>query len=83
MAKNRTHIIRVSNCSQQLIRLQVRPPGGDFYMHEQQISLNPGQEAVLPKDHLIASQIKNLQARQMLRMLYDSESVEDRELLAY
>lgn len=79
MSKKRTHTVRLLNTSQQLIKLQVKPPDGDFYLHEQQVSLRSGQDVLLPKDHLRPEQIKNLQARGALKMVYDSEAVEERE----
>lgn len=79
MSKKRTHVVRLLNISQQLLRLQVKPPAGDFFLHEQQVCLRPGQDAMLPKDHLRPEQIKNLQARGVLRVVYDSEAVAERE----
>lgn len=73
MAKKNTEVIRLFNCSRQLLKLQVRPPGGDFYLHEQQVSLRPGQTVLLPKDHLIQDQVSNLQSRGMLKVIFDSE----------
>lgn len=67
-------MLRIYNCSKQLIPLQVRPPGGDFYTSEQQVRLAPGGDVLLPKTHLRQEQIENLQKRRMIRILYDSES---------
>ncbi len=68
-----TDLIKIYNTSKQAVRLQLRPPGGDFYATEQQVSVNPGQVVTLPKSHLIQEQVDNLQRRQMLRVLYDGE----------
>jgi hypothetical protein len=79
MAKQKTHVVRIYNNSQQMIALQVRAPGGDFYKNEQQVRLSPGQDALLPKNFLLNEQIKNLVARGMLKVTYDSELLEDQE----
>ena len=65
--------IKVYNTSAQLIRLQLRPPGGEFYSTEQQVGINPGQVVTLPASHVLREQIENLQRRQMLQILFDSE----------
>jgi hypothetical protein len=65
--------IKIYNTSSQLIRLQLRPPGGEFYSTEQQVGIAPGQVVSLPKSHVLQEQVENLQRRQMLRVLYDSE----------
>jgi len=65
--------IKIYNTSSQLIRLQLRPPGGEFYSTEQQVAIAPGQVVSLPKSHVLQEQVENLQRRQMLRVLYDSE----------
>lgn len=67
------HQIRIYNCSKQLIPLQARTPGGDFYTSEQQIRISPGQDVLLPKAYLRADQIENLQKRGMIKVLHDSE----------
>ena len=77
MSKNKTHVMRVLNISQQLINIHVKPPQGDFYRHEQQVSLRPGQDALLPKDHLRQDQVNNLRARKVIRVIYDSEVAEE------
>ena len=79
MSKKRTHTQRLLNNSRQLVKLQVKPPLGDFYLHEQQVSLRPGQTALLPKDHLRPEQITNLQARGILKVVYDSETAAELE----
>ena len=65
--------IRIYNRSKQMIPLQARVPGGDFYTSEQQIRLNPGQDALVPKSHLLMDQVQNLQKRGMIQIYYDSD----------
>lgn len=72
MAKQRTEFIRLSNRSTQTIPIQAKPPGGDFYLHEQQIHLRPGKSVVLPRDHVLNDQIVNLVARGYLRITADA-----------
>lgn len=79
MAKQKSHVVRIYNCSKQMIPLQVRAPGSDFYSNEQQVRIEPGKDALLPKSHLRDGQIKNLQARRMIKVVYDSEVREERE----
>lgn len=73
--KPTAHVIRLMNISKQMIPLQVRPPQGDFYLHEQQVRINPGATVMLPKNHLRSDQLQNLQSRRMIRVIYDSEAV--------
>lgn len=70
----KTAVIRVYNCSKQLIPLQVRAPGSDFFTNEQQVRLEPGKDVVLPKSHLRGDQIENLQKRRLIQVIYDSEA---------
>jgi hypothetical protein len=70
----KTEIVRIYNCSPQLIQLQVRPPGSDFYRNEQQARIGPGRDVLLPKSHLMPEQISNLQKRGMIKVIYDSEA---------
>lgn len=73
-AKKKTAVVRIYNCSKQLIPLQVRAPGSDFFTNEQQVRLEPGKDVVLPKSHLRADQIENLQKRRLIKVVYDSET---------
>lgn len=59
-----------------MIPLQVRAPGSEFYSNEQQVRIKPGGDVSLPKSHIREDQIKNLQARRMIRVVYDSEKHE-------
>ena len=72
-AKTKSGIIRVYNCSKQMISLQVKAPNGDFYTGEQQIRLNPGKDVTLPKSHVRTEQIENLQKKRMIKVIYDKE----------
>lgn len=72
--KQKSGTIRLYNSSKQALRLQVRPPGGDFYTSEQQVTLNPGKQISLIKSHLNMEQVLNLQKRSMLRVVHDSEA---------
>ncbi len=76
MAKKRVKsaVVRIYNKSRQMIPLQIRAPGGDFYASEQQVRLRPGKDALLPKSHLMMDQILNLQQKRMIRVIYDSET---------
>jgi hypothetical protein len=62
-----------------MIPLQARAPGSDFYSNEQQIRLMPGKDVSLPKSYLRKDQIDNLKARRMIKVLHDSEELEQRE----
>jgi hypothetical protein len=79
MSKSKTRVVRVYNNSKQMIPLQVRIPGSEFYTGESQVRLDPGQEALLPFNHLRADQIDNLKRRGMIKILYDSQTAEDHE----
>jgi hypothetical protein len=75
MAKKiKSAVVRIYNCSKQMIPLQLRAPGSDFFTNEQQIRLGPGKDVVLPKTHVRDDQIQNLQKRRMLKVVYDSEA---------
>ena len=77
--KKRSHVVRIYNSSRQMIPIQVRTPGSDFYSNEQQIRLAPGQDTLLPKSHLRAEQIQNLKARGFIKVIYDSEEQAERD----
>ena len=61
-------LVKIYNKGKQAIRLQVRPPGGDFYKIEQQIAVNVGKSVILPKSHLLWEQVENLQKSGFLRV---------------
>jgi len=73
-AKKKSAMVRLYNCSKQMIPLQVRAPGSDFFSNEQQVRLNPGQDVMLPKSYLREDQIENLRKRRMVQVNYDSEA---------
>lgn len=64
--------IKVYNCSKQVIALQARHPGADFYT-EQQIRISPNKQVSLIKSHVNQSQIENLQSKRLIKVIYDSE----------
>ena len=66
--------IRVYNKSKQTISLQARPPGGDFFLHEQQIRIPPRKTVHLNKSYLISEQVRNLQKRGVLQVIFDSDA---------
>jgi hypothetical protein len=79
MAKSKTRVVRIYNSSKQMIPLQVRIPGSEFYTGESQVRIDPGKDALLPFDHLRSDQLENLKRRGMIRILYDSQAAEDQE----
>lgn len=68
-------VVRIYNRSKQTIPLQVKPPGGDFFLHEQAVQLGPGKTVKLPKNYINEGQINNLQRRRQIQVLFDSETV--------
>ena len=68
-------VVRIYNRSKQVIPLQVKPPGGDFFLHEQAVQLRPGKTVKLPKSYVNEAQIDNLQRRQQVQVIFDSEAV--------
>lgn len=66
--------VRIYNNSKQVIPIHINPPGGDFFLNEQQVHLRPSKSVMLPKDHLRWEQISNLSARGILRVIYDSSA---------
>lgn len=79
MAKNKTRIVRIYNNSRQMIPLQVRVPGSEFYSGESQVRIDPGKDVLLPFNHLRVDQIENLKRRGMIKVIYDSQTLEDEE----
>ena len=53
----------ISNCSRQMIPLQVRPPKGDFFYEEHQVRLNPGKSVTVLRRWLNMAQIENCRGR--------------------
>lgn len=60
--------VTVTNISNQMVPIQVQPPGGDFYLEQRQVRLLPGKSVVLPHSHLMDAQLENLRGRQQLRI---------------
>lgn len=75
----KSHVIRIYNNSNQLIQLQMRAPGGDFFTNESQVRINPGRDVLLPKSHVRQDQVENLTKKGFIKILHDSEVVADRE----
>ena len=75
----KSHVVRIYNNSKQLIQLQVRPPGGDFFTNESQIRIPAGGDVLLPKSHLRQDQVDNLVKKGFIKILHDSEAMADRE----
>jgi len=73
MASKKSVVVRIYNRSKQMIPLQLRTPGSDFFTNEQQVRIDPGKDVVLPKSHLRMEQVENLQKRRMIQVIYDSE----------
>jgi hypothetical protein len=71
--KETNHVVQIYNSSKQMIPISVKPPGGDFFLHEQTIYLKSGKTVRLPKSFLNESQISNLTTRRMIKILHDSE----------
>lgn len=74
MAKKHAATVRIYNRSKQMIPLQVRPPGSDFFSNEQQVRIAPGEDVTLPKSYLLPEQIENLTRRRLLTVTFDSEA---------
>lgn len=66
MAKAALEFTKITNTSRQMVPIQVKPPAGDFYLHERSVRLGAGKSVVLPSDHLMPSQLENLKARTMI-----------------
>jgi len=77
--KQKSHVVKIYNCSNQMIPIQVRAPNSDFYSNEQQIRVMPGRDTLLPKSHLRFEQIENLKAKRMIKIVYDSEEQAERD----
>ena len=68
------HVITVYNRGRQTVHLQVKPPGGDFFLHEQVIYLKPGKSVQIPKNCANSAQIRNLQAKRQIQVTNDTET---------
>lgn len=68
MGKN-TKFITVMNTSKQMIPLQVKQPGADFFVAERQVRIRPGKSVQLPADYLMDAQIDNLRSRKDIQVI--------------
>jgi hypothetical protein len=69
MPREEMEFVTIENISSQMVRIQIKPPGGDFYLDEQQIQINPNNRISVPKDHLLWQQIENFKAHKILRVI--------------
>lgn len=60
--------VTVTNISGQMIPLQLRPEGGDFFIHERQARLLAGKSITVPRNYINQGQIDNLRARHEVRV---------------
>lgn len=79
MKKQKTPVIRIYNNSNQLIQLQLRSPGGDFFTSETQVRINPGKDVLVPKSHIREDQVSNLAKRGLIKIVHDSEIIDEHE----
>jgi len=61
--------VRIQNIGPQRLPLQVSPPKGDFYLTQQQIHLGRNKSVELPVEVVHSEQIKNLQAKGLIRVI--------------
>jgi len=61
---------KITNRSKQVISLNVKPKGGDFYINTQDIRLSPfgskGNSVIIPISYVNMSQLENLAAKGMI-----------------
>lgn len=69
-AKVEQPMTRIYNSSKQMIPIQLRPPGSDFYRSEMQVRVSPGESVLVPKSHVNEDQINNLRKRRLIRITY-------------
>ena len=72
--KTKQEFVIVHNCSQQLVIIQVvkQPKKGkkiDFYFAQQNVQLHPNQTVKLNKHEIMINQLKNLAAKNKIRIL--------------
>lgn len=66
---NGIKFVTLENIGGQMVRIQIKPPNGDFYLDEQQAQLHPRKSISVPKDHLLWPQIENFKANGLLRVI--------------
>lgn len=62
-----TNEITITNTSNQMVTIQVRPPNGDFFLHERQARILPKKSITVSRDYVNQGQIENLKARQLIK----------------
>ncbi len=65
------HQVRIYNKSKQTIMLEACVPGGDFYIHRQQLHIKPGKHVMIYKSYLNKKQIENLVKKGFISIIYD------------
>ncbi len=78
-ARNKSkETLTIINISKQLVPLQIKKAKGmDFYVSARDVHLHPGKKITLPKHRLWTEQIDRLSKRRLIRVLIDSEKVEE------
>lgn len=61
--------IRIINCSNQMIAIQLTAEGEDFFRGQQQIQLQSGKDVLIDEKYLIRGQAENLQQRGLLKLI--------------
>jgi hypothetical protein len=77
--KTKSAVVRIYNKSNQTIPIQLCPPDGDFFLHQQCVYVRAKQTVTVPKSYLNEDQIKNLQMRRELQILFDSDDAAERK----
>ena len=66
--------IRIINCSNQMIPIQLSAEGEDFFRGQQQIQLRSGKDVLIDEKYLIKGQTENLQQRGLLKLIKQTVS---------
>jgi hypothetical protein len=66
---NEHNPIRIINCSNQMIPVQLSAEGEDFFRGQQQIQLQSGKDVLIDEKYLIKGQAENLQQRGLLKLI--------------
>lgn len=64
--------VTIYNNSNQMIPIQAKPPGGDFFLEEQVVYLHPGKSAIVSRDFVRTEQLHNLQLKGKVRVVENS-----------
>jgi hypothetical protein len=62
-------LVTLYNPRSQVVSIRQRPPGSDFFISEQTISIRGKHTAKIPKNFLDLDQIKNLQMRGHIKII--------------